>query len=340
VRRRNAARDQRVSGTGEIMKTNRRLCALLIGTLLPAINDANASCGSAFCMVNTNWNLQGVAVEPGLRLDFRYEYINQDQPMAGRDKIAIGQIPRDHDEVKTINRNYIATIDYTVNDKWGVSANVPVSDRFHVHLDNDTGAPVPERWNFTRLGDIRILGRYQWRSEDSAARKLNFYGVNLGLKLPTGDIHVQNPDGERAERTLQPGTGTTDLLLGAFYNQLLANSDASWFVQALWQTPLNSRDDYRPGKRLSFDVGYRYEATEKLGLMIQLNALCKGRDSGLQAEPDDSGGKFVFISPGVSYAFTKNFQLYGFVQKPLYQHVNGVKLTADWSAVVGVSARF
>ena len=36
----------------------------------------------------------------------------------------------------------------------------------------------------------------------------------------------------------------------------------------------------------------------------------------------------------------KTTHIYGSVQWPLYQRVNGVKLTADWSAVVGVSARF
>jgi hypothetical protein len=36
----------------------------------------------------------------------------------------------------------------------------------------------------------------------------------------------------------------------------------------------------------------------------------------------------------------RNLQLYGFVQLPLYQYVNGVQLTADWAAVVGISSRF
>jgi hypothetical protein len=322
------------------MKATHRLYAMLVGAVLPAVNAAHASCGSAFCMVNTNWNMQGVAVEPGLRVDLRYEYINQDQPMSGSDKIAVGQIPRHHDEVKTVNRNYLATFDYTIDDKWGVSATVPYVDRFHLHVHNHLGAQLPEQWDFTRLGDIRVLGRYQLRSENADAYRLSFYGLNFGIKLPTGNRDITNADGDRAERTLQPGTGTTDLLLGAFYSQLLGQSDSSWFVQGLWQSPLNSREDYRPGKRLSFDVGYRYEATDKLGLMIQVNALYKGRDSGVQAEPEDTGGKFLFVSPGISYAVAKNFQVYGFVQKPIYQYVNGVQLTADWSAVAGVSARF
>jgi len=291
-------------------------------------------------MVNTNWNLQGIAVEPGLRVDFRYEYIKQDQPRAGSDKVSAGQVPRHHDEVNTVNRNYLANLDYTINDRWGVSATVPYSDRSHFHIHNHHGAQVPETWDFARLGDIRVLGRYQLRSEDANAHKLNYYGVHFGLKLPTGEHDVRNSDGELAERTLQPGTSTTDLLLGAFYSQLLGDSNTSWFAQALWQAPLNSRDDYRPGHRVSFDVGYRYEATDKLGLMLQLNALYRGRDSGAQAEPDDTGGKFVFVSPGLSYAVARNVQLYGFLQKPIYQYVNGVQLTADWSAVIGISARF
>jgi hypothetical protein len=45
-------------------------------------------------------------------------------------------------------------------------------------------------------------------------------------------------------------------------------------------------------------------------------------------------------SRGASYALGKNLQLYGFVQLPLYQYVNGVQLTADWAFVAGASVRF
>ena len=74
--------------------------------------------------------------------------------------------------------------------------------------------------------------------------------------------------------------------------------------------------------------------------MLQVNFLHRARDSGEQAEPEDSGGKFVFLSPGVSYALGKNLQVYSFLQLPVYQYVNGVQLTADWAFVGGVSVRF
>ena len=36
--------------------------------------------------------------EPGSTFDLRYEYFNQNQPRSGKDKVAVGQIPHDHDE--------------------------------------------------------------------------------------------------------------------------------------------------------------------------------------------------------------------------------------------------
>jgi hypothetical protein len=299
---------------------------------------SHASCGSAFCMVNTSWDVHGVWTEPGAKLDLRYEYVNQDQLRSGSDKIAVGQIPRDHEELKTINRNWIASFDYAFNARWGATVTAPVSDRQHQHIE--TATAEFERWDFTKLGDMRVLGRYQLVSEKAGEPQLDYFGLNFGFKLPTGRVDILNAAGERAERTLQPGTGTTDILLGAYYRSRLPLRDSSWFVQALYQQPLNNHEDYRPGKRITVDLGYRYDLTPNLGLMLQLNALARGRDGGVQSEPDDSGGRFVFISPGLSYAATRNAQVYGFVQKPLYQYVNGVQLTADWSAVAGFGIRF
>jgi len=315
---------------------------LLVAALaMSATAEAAASCGSAFCMVNTSWNAQGVWTEPGLRADLRFEYIDQDQLRAGSKKAGIGEFPRDHDEIRTINRNWLGTLDYAFNQDWGMSATLPFVSRFHHHLQNDeeTGEQTPETWNFTEVGDLRVLGRRQWHAESAGAQRLDFFGVNFGLKLPTGKTDVRNGDGKLAERTLQPGTGTIDLLLGGYFSRVLG-SGASWFTDLLVQSPLNSHDNFKPGVRTSVDVGYRMQTTDKLGLMLQVNFLHKARDSGSDAEPEDSGGKFLYLSPGASYNLTPTMQLYGFVQLPLYQYVNGVQLTADWAVAAGISARF
>jgi hypothetical protein len=312
-------------------------CALALALPVAA---AHASCGSAFCTVNTAWDVQGAWTESGTRLDLRYEYIDQDQPRAGSDKVSVGQIPRHHDEARTVNRNWIGTLDHSFSREWGATVVLPFVDREHTHIHNHQGAQLVESWDFRELGDVRVLGRWQRASEKQGEARLDFTGVQLGLKLPTGKHDVVNSAGAAAERTLQPGTGTTDLLLGASYGRQLPQRSMSWFVQALYQQPLDMSDEFRPGKRLNLDVGSRWELSDKAGVMLQLNTLFKGRDSGLEAEPEDSGGKFVFLSPGFSYAFGKNLQAYAFVQLPLYQYVNGVQLTADRAYVVGVSGRF
>lgn len=58
---------------------------------------AQASCGAAFCSVNTTFDVQGAWTEPGARLDLRYESINQNQPRSGSAKVGVGQIPRHHE---------------------------------------------------------------------------------------------------------------------------------------------------------------------------------------------------------------------------------------------------
>ena len=303
---------------------------------------AYGSCGSAFCMVNTNWGVQGVWNEPGIRGDLRFEYIDQDQPRTGTRDIGVGEIPHHHDEARTINRNLFATLDYGITEALGVSMILPWVDREHEHVHNHQGEALRETWNFSGLGDMRVLGRYQFATAapDPAATRLGFTGITGGLKLPTGRTTVANSEGEPAERTLQPGTGTTDALLGAYYREALGNLNASWFVQANVQFPFNSHHDFRPGRQVLVDLGGRWNATDKLGVMLQLNAQYKGRDSGAEAEPDDSGSRTVSLSPGITYAVTPTVQIYAFVQLPIYQHVNGVQLVADRSYAIGASAQF
>jgi hypothetical protein len=104
--------------------------------------------------------------------------------------------------------------------------------------------------------------------------------------------------------------------------------------------PMNAREQFRPGDRLALDLGLRYELPRGTAFMLQLNSLVKGRDTGTEAETEDSGGRFFFLSPGISYAPARNLQIYGFVQLPVYQYVNGVQLVANRAFAVGISGRF
>jgi len=303
-------------------------------------NIASASCGSAFCFVNTNWSLQGIWTQPGPHFDLRYEYIDQDQPMAGSNKVSVGQIPAHHDEVSTINQNVIGTFDYGFSPNWGMTLVVPIVNRDHEHIHNHRGEQLLEQWNFTQLGDIRVQGRWQSDFAQVGADRAGFVGTTFGLTLPTGKTDVTNGEGEVAERSLQPGTGTTQLALTAYYREALPSQNWSWYAQAAAQLPLNTHDNYKPGNQFGVDLGYRYDMNDRLGLNLQLNYVFKDRDKGSEAEPEDSGGRTLALAPGITYEFSPAVQVYAFVQLPLYRYVNGVQLTANWSVAAGVSVQF
>ncbi len=300
-----------------------------------------AACGSAFCPITTDWDVRGVWAGPGGRAELRYEYIDQDQPRRGRHKVGVGEVPREHDEVQTINRNWFATVDYNFTREWGVSVVVPFVDRSHEHIHNhEEDGEVerePETWNFSKFGDIRVVGHYTFPASPDAAIVA---GVNFGVKLPSGSTDVRNEFGELAERSLQPGTGTTDAIIGGYLTGALPGAGDTWFVQAEFQGATNSHDDYRPGNRYLVNAGWRHPFTPAWSGLLQLSFVNKRQDGGLQAEPEDTGGTFVSLSPGVSFAASKDIQLYAYLQLPVYQNVHGVQLTADWAGVLGVATRF
>ena len=324
--------------TEHMMKTSKFHIVVGSALLLPSL--VFASCGSAFCTVNSSWTTEDASTEVGSLFDLRYEYVNQTQPRAGTHDVAVGQISHDHDEVSTGNRNLLATYSHTFGNGWGVTFIAPVVDRNHFHLHNETdGTQTPERWKFTELGDVHALGRYQLPLVGDVNNPSST-GITFGLKLPTGKTTITNSMGDLAERTLQPGSGTTDVILGGYYHQKLPQANASWFIQGQLQQPLNSHNDFKPGAQAGIDAGFRYALSDKLSALMQVNALVKRRDSGGQAEPADSGGRYVSMSPGFSYALTDAVQIYGFFQKPIYQNVNGVQLTATKALVAGLSTRF
>ena len=309
--------------------------------LFAAASAAQGSCGSAFCVLNTNWSTQGVASEPGaFRLDERFEFVEQKHLMQGSKRISQADDTADTTELRTINRNLLTTLDYTVSKNWAVSVSVPAVSRSHSHIDDPTGAaggPTFEKWDFSKVGDSRVLGMYRF---DNDKNPVVNQGLIFGLKLPTGSYRISNSDGAVAERALQPGTGSTDAVIGAYYSAPGMGQDSSWFAQALYQQAIAIKDDFHPGSQFQVNVGYRQPLAHDFQALVQLNTLIKGRDTGGQAENDLSGSRTVFLSPGLIYSVTHDLQLYSFVQLPIYRFYNGTQLSVDWAFVAGATMSF
>src|SRR6266487_1195828 len=239
--------------------------------LLVTAGAVQASCGSAFCVLNTNWSTQGVASEPGaFRLDERFEFVDQKHLQSGTKRISQADDTADTTELRTINRNLLTTLDYTVTKNWAVSVSVPAVDRSHSHIADPMGAATFEKWDFTKVGDTRALGFYRFADEKNP---LVNYGLIAGLKLPTGSYRVSNAEGAVAERALQPATGSTDVLLGGYYSAPGVHQDSSWSAQVLVQQAVSTKDEFTPGNQFQLNVGYRYPFWDAVHGLLEVNSL-------------------------------------------------------------------
>jgi hypothetical protein len=332
---------------------NAALSRVLLAALLSTSSAAARACASCGCTLSSDWESQGYTTRPGLKVDLRYDYLNQDQLRHGTGSISAADAGQrltsegEPQEVEKYTRNQYLTLglDYGFNASWGIAVQLPYIYRHHSSLGtgSDGSEPGDEAYDSktSSIGDVRVVGRYQGFTPQ------HNLGVMLGLKLPTGSHTKMGVStdpaspGEAApvDRGLQPGTGTTDAIVGAYYfDSLSKNWD--WFAQGVVQTALNSNDDYRPGTGYNFNLGLRYMGLTKVTPQVQLNTRYVRHDTGAEADRTSTGGTLVYLSPGLVVPAGANTTVYGFVQLPVYQNVRGVQLTPRFLASVGARLAF
>jgi hypothetical protein len=338
------------------------LFLLLAG--LPIVAQACATCG---CTLSTD-AATGYSAESGWRVNLDYTYIDQNELRTGSNHATPQQVvdrPSDPSlgggeiEHDTTNRYLNLTAAYRFNADWGVSLLVPYVSRSHdtygVQLQPYTATQsAPEQLsgaNVSGLGDIKLLANYQ------GFLPTHNLGVQFGIKLPTGNYGGETDDGtfigtpvrfkdgpasgSALDSSLQAGTGSTDLIVGAYYFQPISqNFDG--FVNGQFQAAVSERMDvtganFRPGNLATMSLGVRYEAHANWVPQLQLNLLHKSADQGAFADQPDTAGTVAYVSPGISASLTKTLQLYAFVQVPVYSHLAGYQLFPGWTGTIGLS---
>lgn len=293
------------------------------------------ACSSCGCSLSSDWSSQGLAPSgEGLRLDLRFDYFNQDQLRSGTHKVSRSSLPIPNEEEiqqTTINHNTALGLDYSPQLDWGVNLQLPYYDRYHTTIaEGDTAISTSHTKS---IGDVRLVGRYLGLADDRSV------GLQLGVKLATGsfdNVFIAGPQqGQPLDRGLQPGTGTTDLLVGAFTFGALSR-DWDWFAQGMLQQPLNARDGFKPGTGVNLNAGFRYMGIEGVTPSLQVNARIEGRESGPNADVANSGASLVYLSPGLNLQVTERLHGYAFFQVPVYQRVNGLQIEPRYTATVGI----
>ncbi len=310
------------------------LCCILLA--YKTISSALA-CSSCGCSLTSDWVNAGLTAQPGLKLDLRYDYVPQTDLRSGGNRLDHTAItfPNDQEiQRKTYNHYITLGADYSPNQTWGFNIQVQFS-----HHPHTTIAPGDSDISASRsggLGDIRAIGRFQGFGGSGIT------GISFGVKLPTGsfrDVFKSGPQaGGALDRGLQAGSGTVDVLLGAYhFGQLAGHYD--YFIQGQGQIPLNSRRQYRAGVAGTASIGMNYTGWGAIKPQLQINTHIAAKDSGLESDRDNSGGTQIYLSPGASLRLSDQLTLFSFVQLPLYQYVAGYQLTPKWTLSVGLQSR-
>jgi hypothetical protein len=336
--------------------------ALALNIGVPTAAHACATCG---CSLSSDAAM-GYSAETGWRVSLDYNFINQSQLRSGSGAVAAtvpasvndagGQQEVEH---KTINRYINLGISYTPTPDWNISSIIPYIDRSHTTYGNQGVSTLTSdnlsSASSTGIGDIKLIGSYQ------GFLPTHNLGVQLGIKLPTGNYGGQTADGtvvghhpvffstgtntgQALDASLQPGTGSTDLIVGAYYYQPISqNFDV--FINGQFQAAVAHKldavgADYRPGNQSNVSFGLRYEADPKFVPQVQINVTHKSSDQGALADTTNTAGTVAYLSPGATFAVTSKLQVYSFVQKAVYSQLSGYQLFPRWSASVGVSYAF
>ena len=112
-----------------------------------------ASCGSSFCSVNTGWTTESALIGTGSVLDLRFEYIDQDHLRSGSRSVTADEAgEQHHEELETINRNFLLTFSHSFEPPWGVWIVAPLVDRHPAPADDRTRERLfPERVGIDRV---------------------------------------------------------------------------------------------------------------------------------------------------------------------------------------------
>jgi hypothetical protein len=212
------------------------------------------------------------------------------------------------------------------------------------NFDSNQPLPALSDSRSSSVGDVKLIGSYQgFLAEHNL-------GVQLGVKLPTGrygtaiDFDSGPKAGTPLDASLQPGTGSTDLILGAFYYRAISEK-FDVIVNGQFQSALKERmdqpgNDYRPGNSTTLSLGLRYDAHPTWVPQLQLNLLHKSADQGALADVPDTVGTVLYLSPGLTARLLPNLYMYGFAQLPVYSNLDGYQLFPRFTVSLGVSYAF
>lgn len=199
------------------------------------------------------------------------------------------------------------------------------------------------------LGDVALMGRYTFLKQENPDTTNVLAGL-VGIKFSTGKTNARTSDGmSYLDSHLQPGTGSTDYLLGLSYSHSL---DRLSFSANLLGTIAGSgkfgTTQHEFGNSMNYDVTAKYRLIPEafspmkpqLFAALGINGEVREREKEDHVTVPDSGGNTIYLSPGLQVVLAPHWIVEASYQHAIYHKLNGTQLGETYKAIAGVTYLF
>ncbi len=237
------------------------------------------------------------------------------------------------------NANASFGIAYGLNHHLTLSAELPYVRRDELREADD--GKVERLGTVSGIGDMSLLAKY--RLTDGGPNGL---ALIAGIKVPTGSTHKRGDDGERLETEHQPGTGSWDPIVGGSASGKLGAIQLT--ASALYQFSTEGAQSTRLGDRLQGGIALSHhfgpepyehgmshnhhhgdeldehpdaDAHSSWDAFIEFAGEWEGRQRVDGEIEEASGGKWLYIAPGVRFNSVSRWSVGATLALPVWQDI-------------------
>ena len=207
-------------------------------------------------------------------------------------------------------------------------------------------ANFPEDFTFSQgVGDATLLLKYQLATFHK--QRSNWW-VGVGPKIPLGAADRQDERGITLVADLQPGSGAWDAVFWSeFAHQPFFRPSISFSSRLIYRMT-GRNDDYLSTQVYEFgdEMQLMTSVSDRvlLGTLIMNPGLTLRYRKAWEDRTNDetvpnSGGDFLFVTPGVSLQLVPDLALQTRLDIPLFRRVIGTQLVPDFRWNIGVFFR-
>lgn len=227
--------------------------------------------------------------------------------------------------------------------------NGKTSGELMLNPDGTVGLDAGGAGNASGLGDVALMGRYTFVKQENP-ETTNIMAGLAGIKFATGGTNAKTSDGmEYLDSHLQPGTGSTDYLLGLSFSHSLERFSLSANLLGTITTAGKFGDTaHEFGNALNYDVSGKYRiypgafspTKPQCFFALGLNGEVREREKVAGDTDPDSGGNTIYLTTGLQLVFAPRWVVELSYQHAIYHALKGTQVGETYKAISGVTYLF